>query len=103
MMPTKPAIVQNAGSPSGLTMSSHGTRNTASASKIATGTYSDTSVHLREIDPRREYSTRGRTGNRQGLRGRLGMSPGGHLATTAVACAGVAALTGSWTLTAAVA
>ncbi|HEV8472498.1 MAG TPA: hypothetical protein VGR82_06965 [Methylomirabilota bacterium] len=31
------------------------------------------------------------------------MSPGGHLATTAAACAGVAALTGSWTLTAAVA
>jgi hypothetical protein len=32
-----------------------------------------------------------------------GMSPGGHLVTTAVACAGTAALTGSWTATAAVA
>jgi len=32
-----------------------------------------------------------------------GMSPGGHLVTTAVACAGAAALTGSWTATAAVA
>ena len=31
------------------------------------------------------------------------MSPGGHLVTTAVACAGAAALTGSWTATAAVA
>ena len=32
-----------------------------------------------------------------------GMSPGGHLVTTVVACAGAAALTGSWTATAAVA
>jgi hypothetical protein len=31
------------------------------------------------------------------------MSPGGHLVTTAVACAGAVALTGSWTITAAVA
>ena len=31
------------------------------------------------------------------------MSPGGHLVTTVVACAGAAALTGSWTATAAVA
>ncbi len=31
------------------------------------------------------------------------MSPGGHLVTTAVACAGAAALTGSWAATAAVA
>jgi hypothetical protein len=31
------------------------------------------------------------------------MSPGGHLVTTAAACAAVATLTGSWTLTAAVA
>lgn len=31
------------------------------------------------------------------------MSPGGHLVTTTAACAGVAALTGSWTLTAALA
>jgi len=31
------------------------------------------------------------------------MSPGGHLVTTAIACAGTAALTGSWTATAAVA
>ena len=34
---------------------------------------------------------------------RWGMSPGGHLVTTAIACAGAAALTGSWTATAAVA
>ena len=31
------------------------------------------------------------------------MSPGGHLVTTAIACAGTAALTGSWSATAAVA
>ena len=31
------------------------------------------------------------------------MSPGGHLVTTAIACAGTASLTGSWTATAAVA
>jgi hypothetical protein len=31
------------------------------------------------------------------------MSPGGHLVTTAIACAGTAALTGSWAATAAVA
>jgi hypothetical protein len=31
------------------------------------------------------------------------MSPGGHLVTTAIACAGTAALTGSWPATAAVA
>jgi hypothetical protein len=31
------------------------------------------------------------------------MSPGGHLVTTAIACAGAAALTGSWTATAALA
>src|SRR5689334_17521287 len=102
---------------------------TMSAAKIATGTYPDTRLLLwwENRSGSRVYSTRGRTGNRRlipgthvrrrgadraqksglrrGMRVALswGMSPGGHLVTTAIACAGTAALTGSWPATAAVA